>query len=102
MKHMAKKISVVAIIIAEMGSEEKIYQELKKLVPLTKTESGCIDYVLNRSNDDSGLFIMYENWKSKEDLDRHNQSKHFNAFQSNTQGIIKELKVHELTMIENY
>jgi len=98
---MAKQISVVATIIAEEGLEEKIYQELQRLVPLTRKEKGCIDYVLHRSNDDSRVFIMYENWKSKEDLNRHNQSKHFKAFQSNTQGIIKELKVHELTTIES-
>jgi len=97
---MAKQISVVATIIAEEGLEEKIYQELHRLVPLTRKEEGCIDYILHRSNDDCGVFIMYENWKSKEDLNRHNQSSHFKAFASNTQGIIKELKVHELTMIK--
>jgi len=98
---MVKQISVVATIIAEAGSEEIIYQELQRLVLLTRKEEGCINYVLHRSNDESGLFIMYENWKSEEDLNRHNQSDHLKTFKNDNKGALKEIQVYKLTMIEN-
>jgi quinol monooxygenase YgiN len=66
-----KKVTVVARIKAKKGMEETVNQELMALVAPTRSEKGCINYDLHRSIDDRSVFMFYENWVSKEDLDKH-------------------------------
>jgi quinol monooxygenase YgiN len=41
------------------------------LVAPTRAESGCINYDLHRSNDDPSVWMLYENWRSPDDLEQH-------------------------------
>jgi quinol monooxygenase YgiN len=66
-----KKVTVVARIRAKGGMEEKVKQELLALVSPTRSEKGCINYVLHQSVENKTLFMFYENWVSKKDLDGH-------------------------------
>lgn len=65
------QVTVVATLKAKPGKAEELRAELLKLVPLTLREDGCINYDLHESTETAGLFLFYENWKSKQDLDRH-------------------------------
>lgn len=73
------KVTVVATIKAQPGKEAQVRQELLALVPPTRAEDGCINYDLHQSPDNPTLFLFYENWSSKEALDRHSQSPHLRA-----------------------
>ena len=66
-----KKLTVLALIRAKEGMEETVRQELLSLVNPTRSEPGCINYDLHQALDDRSLFVFYENWKSKEELERH-------------------------------
>lgn len=66
-----KKVTVVARIRAKEGMEEKVKQEIMALVSPTRSEKGCINYDLHQSIENKSLFMLYENWVSKEDLDKH-------------------------------
>lgn len=66
-----KKVTVVARIRAKEGMEEKAKQELMALVSPTRSEKGCINYDLHQSVENKSLFMFYENWASKRDLDEH-------------------------------
>jgi len=66
-----KKVTVVARIKTKKGMDESVKQELRALVAPTRSEKGCINYDLHRSIDDRSVFMFYENWVSKEDLDKH-------------------------------
>jgi quinol monooxygenase YgiN len=66
-----KKVTVVARIRAKKGMEEKVKQELLALVGPTRSEKGCINYDLHQSVENKSLFMFYENWVSKSDLDKH-------------------------------
>ncbi len=66
-----KKLTVVARIKAKPGKEETVHKALMALVGPTRTEYGCVNYDLHRSQDDESLFLFYENWTSKKDLDEH-------------------------------
>jgi len=74
------KVTVLARIKAKSGMEEKVRLEAVSLVAPTRSEPGCIDYVLHRSADDKSAFMFYENWESKEALDRHLQTPRLKAF----------------------
>jgi quinol monooxygenase YgiN len=64
-------ITVVARITARPGLEEELQRKLLALIPLTRCEEGCIMYRLHRSTEIPGLFLFYENWRSRRDLDDH-------------------------------
>ena len=66
-----KKVTVVAKIKAKPGMEDKVRETLLNLVGPTRKEAGCINYDLHVSIDDKSLFMFYENWTSKKDLDEH-------------------------------
>ncbi|MBM3298695.1 MAG: antibiotic biosynthesis monooxygenase [Deltaproteobacteria bacterium] len=66
-----KKLTVVARIKARPGNEGQVKEALMALVAPTRTEAGCINYDLHQSVDDKSLFLFYENWTSKKDLDDH-------------------------------
>ena len=66
-----KKVTVVARLKAKEGMEEKVRQELMSLVGLTRSEKGCISYDVHQSVENKSLFMFYENWVSKKDLDKH-------------------------------
>ncbi len=66
-----KKVTVLATIKAKPGLEEKVREVVMALVPPTRKEAGCINYDLHQSIDDKSVFMLYENWVSKRDLDEH-------------------------------
>jgi quinol monooxygenase YgiN len=75
-----RNVTVFALVKAKPGMEEAVKQELLALVDPTRTEEGCINYDLHQSFEHKGHFRFYENWTSKELLDRHLQSAHVKRF----------------------
>jgi len=65
------KVTVLARFKAKEGLEEKVKQEIMARVAPTRAEAGCINYDLHQSADDKRLFMLYENWVSREALDEH-------------------------------
>jgi quinol monooxygenase YgiN len=95
-----KGISVVATIKAKLGQEEKVKQLLLGLVSPTRSEAGCINYDLHQAVDDKALFMFYENWTSKEDLDRHLAKPYLQAFLGQAEQILAEpVQIAILNMI---
>jgi quinol monooxygenase YgiN len=94
------KVTVLAMAKAKEGMEETVRQELLSLVNPTRSEPGCINYDLHQADDDKSLFIFYENWKSKEDLEKHLGMPYLKAFLEKSGGLLaKPLEVILLEMI---
>ena len=85
-----KRVTVVARIKARPGMEETVRGELLALVAPTTREAGCINYDLHQAADDKGLFMFYENWCSREDLDDHLKKPHLVAFLGKADTILAE------------
>ena len=85
-----RKVTVFALVKAKPGMEEAVKQELSALVGPTRTEEGCINYDLHQSLDHEGHFRFYENWTSKELLDRHLQSAHVTRFIAKADQLLAE------------
>lgn len=84
-------LTVVAEIIAKPGCEERLRQELLALIAPTRAEEGCLQYDLHVSTDNPGHFLFFENWVSREALDRHLATPHLQRLQS----ILSELAAAE-------
>lgn len=73
---MSKRVTVVALIRAKPGAEQRVEQELRALLEPTRAEKGCINYDMHRSTTDPARFMFHENWDSEDDLNVHLQSAH--------------------------
>ena len=85
-----KQVTVFALVKAKSGMEETVKKELSALVAPTLKEEGCINYDLHQSLDHKGHFRFYENWTSKELLDRHLQSAHVKQFVAKVDKLLAE------------
>lgn len=65
------QVTVIASFRAKEGLAQSLKTELLKVIAPTLQEEGCINYDLHQSLEEPGLFLFYENWRSREDLDRH-------------------------------
>ena len=66
-----KKVTVLARFKAKKGMEAQLRDAIMACVAPTRAEEGCINYDLHQLTGDSGDLILYENWRSKKDLDIH-------------------------------
>ncbi len=66
-----RKVTVLARFKAGKGKEEELKQAIVACVAPTRAEAGCINYDLHQLPDDHGDLILYENWRSRKDLDAH-------------------------------
>jgi quinol monooxygenase YgiN len=82
------KVTVIARVQARPGREEELRDELLSLLAPTRIETGCIDYDLHQSQEEPGLFLLFESWASREDLERHLESVHLRAFQRRAEGLL--------------
>lgn len=76
---MAQLLSVVAQLKARPGKEDELRRALLTLIEPTRAEDGCVQYDLHVHATDAGRFVFYENWTSREHLDRHLASPHLSA-----------------------
>ena len=77
---MASKVTVLALIQAKSGREKTVKMELLSLLSPTRSEAGCINYDLHQSTEDSSLFMFYENWTRRQDLEKHLQMPYLRDF----------------------
>jgi quinol monooxygenase YgiN len=68
---MENQLTVMARVKAKQGKEDLLKEALQSLVPLTRAEEGCVSYHLHQSLQDSGVFVFFEKWRSKADMDAH-------------------------------
>jgi quinol monooxygenase YgiN len=81
-------LTVVAHIRAKPGKEAELEKALLALVEPTTKEDGCLNYDLHRETDDAGHFVFYENWTSREALDRHLAAPHLEAFRARAENLL--------------
>jgi quinol monooxygenase YgiN len=74
------KLTVIATMRAQPGKEAELQDQLLSLVAHTRAEPGCIDYDLLRQQDDPSVFVMFENWADRGELDKHLQMPYMRAF----------------------
>jgi len=70
-------VVVIATAKAKPGKESELERALREVAKPTRQQSGCVRFSLYRSEDDRGVIVAVERWKTKADHDRHLQGPHF-------------------------
>ncbi len=84
------KLTVLARVRAREDALETVKRECLALVAPSRAEEGCINYDLHQSETDKTLFLFYENWVSREALERHLLRPHSLRFDERTEGLLAE------------
>ncbi len=91
------KLTIVAHITARSDKIELVRAELEKLVDLTRSEAGCLQYDLHRDNQSPAHFMFYENWESRALWQAHMNSQHLKDYRAATDGAVEALTLYEMT-----
>lgn len=95
----SRQLTITATIHAKSEKRDLVKQSLLKLIPPTLLEEGCLNYDLHQDNQNPDRFFFYENWVSRDLWLAHNNSVHIAAHRKATEGSIKEVLIHELTLL---
>lgn len=68
---MAVPYTVIGTVVAKPETREELQEILSGFVEPTRAEEGCINYDFHVDPTDPCVFMFYENWRTKDDLDRH-------------------------------
>ena len=68
--------TIIGVVVAKDQTREQLRRILADQVAPTRAEAGCINYDFHVSEEDPNVFMFYENWRSKEDLETHLKTPH--------------------------
>ncbi len=93
------RLTILANIKANSDKIELVKAELLKLIDITRSERGCINYDLHQDNENPAHFVFYENWESRELWQTHMEAPHLAAYMEATEGAVEEFTLNEMTVI---
>ena len=91
------KLTIVAHITAKSDKIEFVKAELEKLIDITRSEEGCVQYDLHQDNETPAHFMFYENWESRELWQAHMNMPHLKDYMAATDGAVEAFTLHEMT-----
>jgi len=93
------RLTIVASIIARPDRIDLVKAELEKLVDITRSEAGCLQYDLHQDNDNPAHFLFYENWDSRELWQQHMNAPHLREYGKATAGAVDSFNLSEMTHV---
>lgn len=93
------KLTIVANIVAKSDKIDLVKAELEKLVPITRSEEGCLQYDLHQDNESPAHFLFYENWESRDLWQAHMNAQHLQDYLAATEGAVEDFMVNEMNHI---
>jgi len=93
------QLTIVANITANADKIALVKAELEKLIDITRTEKGCLQYDLHQDNENSAHFMFYENWESRELWQAHMSAQHLQDYLTATEGSVEVFTVNEMTRL---
>lgn len=82
---------------------EELRRLLLSFVEPTRREPGCLEYHFHEDRDEPGVFVFYEAWRSRADLDAHLALPHLVDFWEHRMDYLeRDLEIRYLTMHSPY
>jgi len=73
------QLTLIARLTARPDQAGALGKQLLGLIAPTQREPGSIGYILHRDNNDPCVWILYETWRSRTDLDAHFEQPYLKA-----------------------
>ena len=95
--------AIIIIAVAISQQRDELLEILRGLVAPTRREEGCVEYHLHGSDANPNVFMFYENWRSRNDLDRHLTLPHLAPIRERGSELLaSEVEIHSYTMLSPY
>ncbi len=95
----ATPLTIVAELKAKPGKEAQLRQALQALIEPTRHQPGNINYDMLVSNQDPGVIIFYENWRTKAEWERHMKSSILVDFAKKQPDLAQSWKLYQMTRL---
>jgi quinol monooxygenase YgiN len=101
-------IHVIATIELNEGKRDAFLAEFRQLVPLVRTEEGCLEYgptvdlatgLTAQGAVREHVVIVIEKWENLECLKKHLQAPHMSAYRSKVKDFVKGTKLQVLAPV---
>ena len=93
----SKPLTIVAELKAKPGKEKELRQALQALLEPPRRQQGNINYDMLVSNEDPGLIIFYENWRTKAEWQQHMKSSILVDFAKEQPQLAQSWKLYQMT-----
>ena len=94
------QVTLIAKLTAKPEHTDAVRDGLFELLDKTRAEAGSIDYHFHRDATDSTVWVLYENWRSRADLDAHFEQPYTKALIARFPDLLaKEMELTFLTMV---
>jgi quinol monooxygenase YgiN len=94
-----KPCTIIGMVVARDETREELRAILAAQVAPTRAEEGCISYDLHVDAEEPNVFMFYENWWSKSDLDTHLKTPHLQPLFGRLEELLArpiEIKFYEM------
>lgn len=92
--------ALIGTVVTKDETREELRGILADRVAPTRAEAACVNYDFHVDAKDPNVFVFYENWKSRADLDAHLKTPHLQPlFGRLEQLLARPVEMRFLTMI---
>ena len=71
--------TLIGTVVAKDETREELRKILAGQVAPTRAEPGCVNYDFHVDAKDPNVFVFYENWRTRADLDAHLKAPHLQS-----------------------
>ncbi|PIF45535.1 quinol monooxygenase YgiN [Chryseobacterium sp. 52] len=91
-----------AVLKAKEGQRTALKEALLQLINPTRSEPGCLYYILFEDKNNNGTFYMHEAFKDQAAFEFHAQTIHFKNFAANMDALMSEpIQLIELAKVSD-
>lgn len=87
---MNKQITLIVPIKAKVETVDVVRDRLLEMAKLTVQEPGNINYIVHELTEESGSFVIYENWLDQAALDFHMDQEYLKKLLADSDTLLKE------------
>ena len=92
--------TIIGTVVAKPEKRAELLKILSSFVTPTRTEPGCINYDFHCDAEDPNSFVFYENFVSKQALDKHLAMPYLQPLIDRTDELLaKPVSIRYLTML---
>ena len=97
---MSQPLTLIAKLTAKPEHADALGDWLQQLVEPTRAEEGCLGYDLHHDDADRRVWVLYETWRSRADLDAHFDQPYTKALMSRFPDLLgREMELTFCTMV---
>lgn len=93
------RLTIIAHVTAKPDKIAFVKAQLLRLVEITRSEVGCVQYDLHQDNENPAHFMFFELWDSRELWQQHMNAPHLKDYLAATDGAIANFALHEMTQV---